>query len=985
MVHSLEFYKLYQDTYKKYTELYGKQVCVFLKKGSFYEFYGQETPANEPINTAKQVMEIFGIAIHIYPGEAQDGNTGFFGGVPEYTLDKWAGKLTSIGWTVIVIDEIKTGTKIKREVTKVLSPGTHIDSADSNSSFYLSSLWLNLPTFGVATTDLTTGHIHMYEGKVTGSNTWHADDLRHFFQVYPPRELILYSEPIQEELLRRNLHIPTAPIHNRTNQDIFDSSTTRETYLRSVFQPKTALPLRTWLNTTNLQEAEKALCSLLRFAEDHVPNLANSLQPPRPWHPTENVQIINNCLTQLNLIKSSEQLCVEDLFTQPITVMGKRGLREYLCTPLTSVPILKERQEKLRWLLGQDQKEIKTALSLITDIQRLHRSIQCGKIVAGDVISYIQSLHASLYLCDLTTNSPFYEDLTKPIQEALAVFTKVFDLEKAKKSSETLGFLKQGAGPTSHEAEVKCQEILNKANDWLKTLLKTCGVEEESVYFKPTDKSNFIIHATKTSAKKIEAAIKVNQQTYKGLIIKTLTSGSRLEHRILDSLQTELDAAQANLQRCLASEVPYACMEYSQTSESWQPIESWILTLDLSLSMARTAIKHGWIEPTLVDSDKSSLNIENLRHPLIEAQKTQSKYVTHTVSLGGESSSGWLLYGMNASGKSSLMKAIGLATLLAQIGSYVPATKMTLCPFHKIATRILNQDNLWAGLSSFAVEMSELREIFQVADDRTLVLGDELCSGTESVSATAIVAAGIQWLHKANTKFVLATHLHDLTRLPLITSLPALSIWHLHVEYNHPRDILIYHRDLKPGPGSSMYGLEVAKALHLPADMIESAFKIRRQLTGETSIEDSKASQWNSNLIKNSCVKCGSFSNLHAHHIQERHETNTTRNQDGTALHGLRNLTVLCDDCHTKHHSGEDSVGSIIDTSEGPILESSPKRKSAALTSDELDVIREARAKSNNLPLKLLVFKLEKEHGITITEKQLKALESAPRGSSYRL
>jgi DNA mismatch repair protein MutS len=730
MVQSLDFYKQYQETYKTYTELYGKHVCVFLKKGSFYEFYGQETPTNEPLNTAKQVMEIFGIAIHVYPGEATDGNTGFFGGVPEYTLDKWAAKLTSIGWTVVVIDEIKSGTKIKREVTKILSPGTHIDSANSNSSFYLSSLWLSLPTFGVATTDLTTGHIHIYQGSVTGSNTWHADDLRHFFQVYPPRELVLYSESISEDVIRRNLHIPSAPIHCRAKQDIFDSLTNRESYLMSIFKPKTALPLRTWLNTTNLQEAEKALCSILRFAEDHAPNLATSLQVPRVWHPTENVQIINNCLTQLNLIKSSEQPCIEELFTQPITPMGKRALREYLCTPLTSVITLKERQEKLRWFLNQEQKEIKTALSLIGDLQRLHRSIQCGRILADDVITYYQSLHGALYLCGLTLTSPFHANLTKSIEDALVIFNKLFDLNKAKKKSDTLGFLTEEAGPKSYEAELKCQMIIDKANDWLKTLLKVCGIEEETVYFKPTDKSSFLIHTTKTYAKKIEAAVKLNQQAYKGLIIKTLTSGSRIEHKFLDSLQAELDITQATLKRCLASEIPYACITYCQTIDLWRPIESWILTLDISLCMARTATKYGWIEPHIVEGLSSSITIENLRHPLIEAQKTQSKYVTHNISLGNQSSSGWLLYGMNASGKSSLMKALGIATLLAQIGSYVPATKMTLTPFHKIATRILNQDNLWAGLSSFAVEMSELREIFQVADDQTLVLGDELCSGT---------------------------------------------------------------------------------------------------------------------------------------------------------------------------------------------------------------------------------------------------------------
>jgi hypothetical protein len=172
-----------------------------------------------------------------------------------------------------------------------------------------------------------------------------------------------------------------------------------------------------------------------------------------------------------------------------------------------------------------------------------------------------------------------------------------------------------------------------------------------------------------------------------------------------------------------------------------------------------------------------------------------------------------------------------------------------------------------------------------------------------------------------------------------------------------------------------MYGLEVARALHLPSDMIESAFKIRRQLTGETAIEDSKASRWNSDLIKQSCAQCGSFSNLHAHHIQERHEAKSARNKDGTDLHGLRNLIVLCEPCHVKHHS-EDSTFSVVDTSVGPILETSPKQKKAIFSSEVLDVIREIR-NTTKLPYKLLVFKLEKEHGIKITEKQLRALEPA--------
>ena len=981
MVHSPDFYNQYQEAYEKYTKLYGKQVCVFLKKGSFYEFYGQEIN-DTSLNTAKQVMEFFGISIHSYPNEGPNGSTGFFGGVPDHTLDKWASKLTKTGWTVVVIDEIKNSAgKIHREVTRVLSAGTHIDSAEANSSFFLSSMWLNFPNYGVASADLTTGQVFLYEGKASGSqSSWHTDDLRHFFQVYPPRELILYSEPMDESLLRRTFHIPTAPIYIRP-PTVFDKPLTRETYLRSTFNPKTSLPLRVWLHCTEDSLREKALCTVLRFAEDHAPNLASCLQPPILWHPTENVQIINNALTQLNLIKQSENLCVEDLFSSPQTAMGKRSLRARLCTPLTRCEKIQERQKEIQWMIEHNSKEIKATLGLIADIARLHRSIQCGTLKAIDVVHYIQSYQSANYLYEILKSSPLNRDLIDYIETSLYTFTQLFDLTKAKKSAESsddIGFLSSKTGPKSEEAEQRCQNIINKANNWLKDLLTTCGIED-GVYFRPTDKSMFLIHATKSSAKRIEASVKVNQQHYKNISIKTLTSNARIEHPYLDTLQTELDAARASLHRCLAVEVPYACISYSDaTRDTWQQVEEWIIDVDLCLSMANTSIQQGWVQPTILEG-KSSLKIENLRHPLIEAQKTQSKYVTHNVSLGYEKN-GWLLYGMNASGKSSLMKAIGLAVLLAQVGSYVPATSMTISPFNKIATRILNQDNLWAGLSSFAVEMSELRDIFQTADDSTLVLGDELCAGTESISATAIVAAGIEWLHKSGSRFVLATHLHDLTKLKRITGLQDLAIWHLHVEYNRARDILIYHRELKPGSGSSMYGLEVANALHLPRDLIDNAFSIRRELLNETSIEDSTTSSWSSDLVKRSCVKCGSFSDLHVHHLQERHEATTQgRNADGTDLHHPRNLAVLCVKCHQEEHNTTIQLGPVIDTSEGPkqsIIKNPSAKKKIPFTKEQIDVIRETK-NTSNLPFRLLSFKLEREHGIIITEKQLKILESS--------
>jgi len=284
----------------------------------------------------------------------------------------------------------------------------------------------------------------------------------------------------------------------------------------------------------------------------------------------------------------------------------------------------------------------------------------------------------------------------------------------------------------------------------------------------------------------------------------------------------------------------------------------------------------------------------------------------------------------------------------------------------------LNQDNLWAGLSSFAVEMSELREILSVADKHTLVLGDELCAGTESISGTAIVASGIQHLHTVEARFVLATHLHDLMKLKQITQLSSLLIWHLHVEYDVVKDILIYHRTLRAGPGSSMYGLEVAKALHLPRDMINSAFEFRKQLLGEDTVK----SAWNASVVRKICSVCKKNDSLEVHHLQERHEASAGRNKDGTALNHVRNLAVLCQSCHDKHHAGTLLIGPVEDTSEGPkrvIMETVAKKKST-FNEEEISKIKNIMAEYPGLTPRLYVFQIQEKHGITISEGQLKTL-----------
>jgi DNA mismatch repair protein MutS len=296
----------------------------------------------------------------------------------------------------------------------------------------------------------------------------------------------------------------------------------------------------------------------------------------------------------------------------------------------------------------------------------------------------------------------------------------------------------------------------------------------------------------------------------------------------------------------------------------------------------------------------------------------------------------------------------------------------------------LNQDNLWAGLSSFAVEMSELRDILVRADPFSLVLGDELCSGTESVSATALVASGIQHLLIKKSRFVFATHLHGLMDLPQVTSQSTLGIWHLKVLYDAAKDLLIYDRTLHRGPGSSLYGLEVARALHLPADFLESAQKIRRSLLGHAAEEEASGSQWNSQVIRKACELCRHpiVRDLEVHHIRHRAEANGEHFTDGSASDALSYLIVVCSKCHDKHHAGLLDIQPLIQTSSGPQrisptgspVATEPSVASTKLskwTDEEKNTIVNLLQRLPNAPLKRIVFDLETQHGITISEGSL--------------
>jgi len=219
----------------------------------------------------------------------------------------------------------------------------------------------------------------------------------------------------------------------------------------------------------------------------------------------------------------------------------------------------------------------------------------------------------------------------------------------------------------------------------------------------------------------------------------------------------------------------------------------------------------------------------------------------------------------------------------------------------------LGNDNIFKGLSTFAVEMSELRTIFRLANENSLILGDELCSGTENTSAVSIFVAGIQKLHTLKSSFIFATHLHEIVDYDEITSLDNVKLKHMSVIYDREQDLLVYDRKLKDGPGDSMYGLEVCKALSLPPDFLEAAYNIRNKYNKDKgSLLSLKTSHFNSKKIMNLCEKCGKNMGTEVHHLQHQKDANANGfifNCDGIMYkNSLANLLTLCETCHDEIH-----------------------------------------------------------------------------------
>lgn len=738
--------------------------------------------------------------------------------------------------------------------------------------------------------------------------------------------------------------------------------------------------LETGLHMYNV--AMQAFIFLVDFIRSHSPHLIEKISEPIFNTDPNKLLLANHSLRQLNIISDGRHhghlRSVETLLNACKTSMGKREFRMLLANPICTPKELNDSYEMTDTFLKKNIWEIvRTKLDGIHDMERLKRRIIRGRVPPKMLSKLNSDLKTVIELSNIIkTKIPSIE--TVNIKQACLRIQKslktTLDLKKcalleeltleriSKLDESSIQFIKTGISgkldmllSSKIEGERKFKGITQALSSLIEISEKSKarGTKQASGYVKihKTAKSNPSLIITKRRGVLLTSYIKkalasssesasINKLTYNyvningepktGTIcldsIEIYSAGSNRKDAEIRNPDINALANQSNqIHDTLAQELILVYKKYiADFSEILidylTEIACWVSKIDVMHCKAYIAKRYNYCRPIIKESKKSCFSVTKIRHPLIEHLQTRELYVTNDLELGNGNSDGMLLYGTNAVGKTSFIRSIGIAVIMAQAGLYVPASSFEFYPYKSIYTRILGNDDLFKGLSTFAVEMSELRTILKGSDQNSLVLGDELCSGTESGSALSIFTAGIEHLHENKSTFLFATHFHEILEYSEIKKLQRLCLKHMAVIYDKERDMLIYDRKLKDGQGVMMYGLEVCKSLSLPDTFLKRAHDIRSKYdTREKSWLKESSSRYNSKKIKGMCEICNKIKASEVHHLQ--HQCNADSNGYIGSFHknSLANLVNICETCHLKLHSDK-TQHRIAKTTNGYIL-----------------------------------------------------------------
>ncbi len=780
--------KQYNDIKLKYPN-----TVLLFRVGDFYETFGQD---------AVLASKVLGIVL-TKRGAGSTSETEL-AGFPHHSIENYLPKLVKAGHRVAICDQLEdpklTKKIVKRGVIEIVTPGIVINDGviDQKKNNYLASIYFEKNECGISFLDVSTGDFYISQG-----------DFKLIDQLisnFSPNE-ILVSKPTKNkfnELIGSSYNV--YPLDDW----VFDSSYSKNKLLDH-FNTKSLKGF----GVDDIQLGITAAGSIIHYLDDtehnnlsHISNLQRIFPDSYVWmdkFTMKNLELFNsNSLNGFNLSET-----IDDT----ITSMGSRRLKNWIAFPLVEKKEIKNRQEIVSSII--EDNEVSDLLDInsnkISDIERLMSKIATYKISPRELIHLKNSLE-SVYeikqsLSDVSGTLKSYGK-TIPVSNSI-----VKEITKTLKEDSPVSILKGDFINDNYSNELdELRDIRSSGKEYLnqilereteKTKIPSLKISFNNVFGYYIEVRN--THKDKVPEEWIRKQTLVNAERYitqelKEYEEKIINADEKIKDLELKLFLKLIDKLQDNL-------------------TTLKLISEKVSVIDILNSFSKRAIKYKYICPEIID--KKKIEITQGRHPVIEANLPHGeRYIPNDILLDKEQQI-IMITGPNMSGKSAILRQTALITILAQIGSFVPAKEMKFSIVDRIFTRVGASDNISMGESTFMVEMNETASILNNLTDHSLILLDEIGRGTSTYDGISIAWAIAEFLHenKNNPHVLFATHYHDLNEMESIFK----GIKNFNVSVKETKDDVVFLRKLVKGGSNHSFGIHVAKMAGMPKLVLDSA------------------------------------------------------------------------------------------------------------------------------------------------------------------
>lgn len=827
-LNKLEFKTPMMQQYLQIKKEYADCLVLF-RLGDFYELF---------LKDAKIAAEILGITLTTR-SRGKDGDVPMCG-VPYHALDSYLGKLVKHGYKAAICEQMENASEtsgmVDRQVVRVVTPGTVLDDKNlkQKENNFILGIEFNNKKLGLAYADLSTGELYLRQLEYQNLE---KDLAKEILRINPAEVISSHQNYNSAKVLRALRVSPDANIYPFDNWESTAKDFQQTLYNHFDVQTLAGFGIKPEKEKTAL----KAAGALITYLKQTQKSNLSHIKKITPYQTGKFLHLDSSTITNLELFATmrgdKNEGTLINVLDNTHTAGGGRKLRRWLLQPLTNKKQINNRLSAVATLkknLNQ-RNEIQQLLAQILDMERLISRVSIGTANPRDLTGLKNSLENSVQISQYLENnlpklsSLFPAKLSKELQPAISLINKKIKPDPPATLSNG-GYIASGVSQQLDQY----REVLSGSEQWLenfekqeqeKTGIQTLKIDQNKVY-------GFYIQVSKANTDKVPDRY-IRKQT---LVNSERYIVPELKAREEKTLQAE--EASTKLERKLFEQTLTEVLEHA---EIIQTAAQAVAKIDVFCSLAETAQKQRYIKPKVVD--QGGLEINKGRHPVIEALQTDEPFVPNDTVMNSDKRQILIITGPNMAGKSTYLRQVALITLMAQIGSFVPADQAQIPIRDQIFTRVGASDNISLGQSTFLVEMIETANILNNCTPKSLIILDEVGRGTSTFDGMSIAWAVVEHLAKNKTKQSLtlfATHYHELTNLAQKYQ----QIKNLQMAIKKENQEIVFLHQVVPGGTWKSYGIEVARLAGLPESVIKKAqYMLQKTKKDQKDIYRSRNSQ----------------------------------------------------------------------------------------------------------------------------------------------